>query len=87
MTFGVMSSAIDDIFNKNNLVPALIIGLIIILICLLPELFFWFLVILAIFVIVFGLLIFLRDTKDLMPALVMIIGIIALVLLIWRYKM
>jgi len=86
MTFGVMSSIIDDIFNKNNLVPALVIGLVIILICLLPDLFFWFLVVLALFVIILGLLIFLRDTKDLMPAVVMIIGIIALVLLLWRYK-
>jgi len=81
-----MSSAIDDIFNKNNLVPALVIGLVIILMCLIPELLFWFLVILALFVIVFGLLIFLRNTKDLMPAVVMIIGIVALVLLLWRHN-
>jgi len=79
-----MSSIIDDIFNKGNLVPALIIGLVIILIVLFPTGFFWLLVILAIFVVVIGLLIFLKDTKDLMPLVVMIIGIIALVLLFYQ---
>ena len=86
MTFRIMSSVIDDIFNKNNLVPALVIGLIIILIAALPQLFLWLLVLLAIFVIVLGLLIFIRDTKDLMPLVVVVVGVIALVLLLWRYK-
>jgi hypothetical protein len=81
-----MSSAIDDIFNRNNLVPALVIGIVIILICALPDLFFWFMVVLALFVIVFGLLIFLRDTKDLIPLVVMIVGIIALAMLLWRHS-
>ena len=79
-----MSSIIDDIFDKRNLVPALVIGVVIILICLAPKLFFWFMVILALFVIIIGLLIFLKDRNDFMPAIVMVVGIIALVLLIAR---
>lgn len=82
-TFGRMPS-IEDIFGKENLMPALIIGIILIIAALVPEFVLLVLVLVAVFLILIGLLNFLKD-KDLLALIVMIVGIVALLLLLSRY--